>query len=254
MTERVRRNRLLLPATEKPKVSAGGTERGKVAFFGPAPLLAGEDVEDYNEFLEQVVATVKPTGILEEIWARDVVYHEWEAGRLRRLKARLINEAVRDLLKDELHGCSVKETEDVAESQEEDDSDATLAEDNVEPDSSGGEADTEEQAASELARRWLAGDQSATNKIRKIFATAGRDIEEVVADVKTTALMSTIEDVDWVDRKIMTAESCRNAVVREVDRHRAMLGLQLRRPSEQIHDAEYKVIEDRKTKDKLREH
>jgi hypothetical protein len=219
MVERVRRNKPLLPGSKNPRESSGDTEPGKFPFFGPAPLLAGENAADYDEFLEQVVATVKPTGILEQIWARDFVYHEWEAGRLRRLKATLVNDAVRDFLKDELYDCSVKETEDVAEPEEKNDSDATLAEGNVEPDPSEDEvkADPEEQAASELARRWVAGDQ---------------------------------EDVDRVDRKIMTAESRRNAVVREVDRHRAMLGLQFRRPSEQIHDAEYKVIEDGKAKEK----
>ena len=149
-------------------------------------------------------------------------------------------------LSDELYDCSAKETGNAAEPLAEDHSDATLAEDNGAPDPS----DDAFEAANELARRWVAGDQDAKNKIRKIFATAGRDIEEVVADAKTTALMQTMEAVEPIDRMIMTAESRRNAVVREVDRHRAMLGLQFRRPSEQTHDAEYKVIEDGKAKDR----
>jgi hypothetical protein len=245
MVERVRRERLLLPASKKPKESSGDAERAKVAFFGPPPLLAGENAADYDEFLEQVVTAVKPTGALERIWVRDFAYHDWEAIRLRRLKTTLINEAFRDSLSDELCRCSAKETGNAVEPLAEDDSDATLAEDNGAPDPS----DDEFEAASELARRWVAGDRDAKNEIRKIFATAGRDIEEVVDDAMTTALMQTMEDVERVDRKIMTAESRRNAVVREVDRHRAMLGLQFRRPTEQIHDAEYKVIEDGKAKD-----
>ncbi|MGA8614584.1 MAG: hypothetical protein WB760_23495 [Xanthobacteraceae bacterium] len=243
MIERVRRNRPLLPASKKPKESSGGAERGKFPFFGPAPLLAGENAADHDEFLEQVMATVQPTDIIEETWVRDFVYHDWEAIRLRRLKATLINEAFRDSLSDELYRCSAKETGNAAESLAEDDSDATLAKDNGAPDP----LDDEFEA---LARRWVAGDRDAKNKIRKIFATAGRNIEEEVDDAMTTALMQTMENVERIDRMIMTAESRRNAVVREVDRHRAMLGLQFRRPSEPIHDAEYKVIEDGKAKDK----
>lgn len=246
MIERVPRTRPLPPASKKPKKSSGDAERAKVAFFGPSPLLAGENAADYDEFLEQVVTAVKPTGALERIWVRDFAYHDWEAIRLRRLKATLINEAIQDSLSDELYDCSAKETGNAAEPLAEDDSDATLAEDNSAPDPS----DDAFEAANELARRWVAGDQDAKNKIRKIFATAGRDIEEVVADATTTALMQTMEAVEPIDRMIMTAESRRNAVVREVDRHRAMLGLQFRRPSEQIDDAEYKVIEDRKAKDR----
>jgi hypothetical protein len=251
MVERVRRNRLLLPASKGPKQPSRSAGQGKFPFFGPAPLLAGENAADYDEFLEQVVTTVKPIGALEQIWVRDFVYHDCETSRLRRLKATLLNDAFRDLLKVELYGCAVKEGEDAAEPRVEDDSDVTLTEDDVEPDRSDDEVevDPEEQAAYELARRWVAGDQGAKNKIRKIFATAGRDIEEVVADVTAAAFLNTLEDVERIDRIIMTAESRRNAVVREVDRHRAMLGLQFGRPSEQIHGAEYKVVEDRKAKD-----
>ena len=187
---------------EKTKRLSGDAERAKVAFFGPAPLLAGENAADYDEFFEQVVATVKPTGILEEIWARDFVYHEWEAIRLRRLKVTLVNEAFQDSLSDELYDCSAKKTGNAAEPLAEDDSDATLAKDNGAPDPS----DDAFEAANELARRWVAGDRDAKNKIRKIFATAGRDIEEVVAEAKTTALMDTMEAVEPIDRKIMTAE------------------------------------------------
>jgi hypothetical protein len=252
MVERVRREKLLLPASKEPRESSGAVGRGKFTFFGPPPLLAGENAADHDKFLQQVTAAVRPTDILEEIWVRDFVLHDWEASRLRRVKVTLMNDAARDLLKDELYACFLKEAEDAAEPPVEDDSDTTLTEDNVEPDRSDDEVevDPEEQAAYELARRWVAGDQGAKNKMRKIFATAGRDIEEVVADVTATAAMNTMEDVEWIDRMIMTAESRRNAVVREVDRHRAMLGLQFRRTSEQIHGAEYKVIEDRKAKDK----
>ena len=42
-------------------------------FFGPAPLLDGEDPAAYDELLARVSGAVKPSDILEEIWVRDVV-------------------------------------------------------------------------------------------------------------------------------------------------------------------------------------
>ena len=59
-------------------------------FFGPPPLLDGEDPAAYDDLLASVSGAVKPSDILEEIWVRDVVDLAWEARRLRRLKANLI--------------------------------------------------------------------------------------------------------------------------------------------------------------------
>ncbi len=250
MVERVPRKRRVLPTPGRQHESSIGAERSTL--FGPAPLLVGENAADREEFLQEVTAAVKPIDILEKIWVRDFVNHDSDAGLLRQLKAKLINDAARDLLKDEICRCAMKEAEDTADSSFEDDSSALLAEGDIEPDRSEieGEVDRKEQAANGLARRWRAGDLGAKNKLRKIFAAAGRDIEEVIADVLATAVINTMQDAEWIDRKIMTEESRRNGVVRELDRHRAIVGFQLRRPSEQIHDAEYKVIEDAKIKDR----
>jgi hypothetical protein len=228
MVERVRSNRRVRPASQRQQRDCSiVAERAK--FFGPAPLLAGEDAAHHTEFLQQVTAAVQPIDIIEEIWARDFVYHESDASLLRQLKAKRINDAARDLLEHEILGCSEKETEDAAELPAENDCDAIL-----------------EQAANELARRWIAGDQGAKNEMQKIFAAAGRNLEEVLADVMETAIINTIQDAEWIDRRIMTEEARRNAVVRELDRHRAMLSLQFRRTPERVHDADYKVIEDQK--------
>ena len=245
MVARVPSKRRILPASKKQKVSSLDAERAK--FFGPAPLLAGENVAAYNEFLQQVMVAVKPGDIVEQIWVHDYVYHDCEVSRLRGEKAKFINDAARDFLKNEILRCFVKEAEeDADEVPVEDDSDATLAESDIESDRSEDEVDRQEQAANELAGRWMAGDQDVKNEMQKIFAAIGRDFDEVIADVMEMAFLNTMEDVEPIDRKMMTEESRRNAVVREVDRHRAVLGLQLRRTSEQIHDAEYKVIEDKK--------
>jgi len=60
-------------------------------FLGPAPLLDGEDTAAYKKLHKRVIAAVRPTDILEEIWVRDAVDLTWEIFRLRRLKAALFN-------------------------------------------------------------------------------------------------------------------------------------------------------------------
>src|SRR5215475_13842738 len=63
---------------------------GRLALFGPPPLLEGEDTAAYDELLVRITGAVKPADILEEIWVRDIVDLVWEAFRLRRLKANLM--------------------------------------------------------------------------------------------------------------------------------------------------------------------
>src|SRR5262244_3618565 len=83
-----------LMSTTDPKSSttpASLPERvGRLALFGPPPLLEGEDTAAYDELLVRISGAVKPADILEEIWVRDIVDLVWEAFRLRRLKANLI--------------------------------------------------------------------------------------------------------------------------------------------------------------------
>ena len=51
------------------------------------PLAGGEDADAYAKLLADTMASVRPTGILEEMWLRDVVNNYWETERLRRYKA-----------------------------------------------------------------------------------------------------------------------------------------------------------------------
>ena len=63
----------------------------RMAFFGPPPLLEGEDTDAYGDLLARVSAAIRPADILEEIWLRDFLDLAWEALRYRRLKAALVN-------------------------------------------------------------------------------------------------------------------------------------------------------------------
>jgi hypothetical protein len=59
--------------------------------FGPAPVLADENVEDYNECYRRVLDHFQPRDAIEERLARDYADHDWEISRWRRKKSQMID-------------------------------------------------------------------------------------------------------------------------------------------------------------------
>jgi hypothetical protein len=137
-----------------------------MAFFGPPALLEGEDSEAYGDLLARVSAAIRPADILEEIWLRDFLDLAWEALRLRRLKAALVNGAVAKGL-------------------------------------------------------------------------VGASVDGAYA----RALAFRLDEVERIDRMVASAEARRNGVLREIERHRATLGHELRRLTGDAEDAEFEVVE-----------
>src|SRR5258708_39147170 len=156
--------------------------------FGPAPLIEGEDAGAYDELLVRISSAVRPHDIFEEIWVRDIVDLVWEAFRLRRLKACLMTAGARKALAQGLA-----------------------------PVVGGTQADG-------LARSWAARAPGAVAAVEEHLVTAGIGLEGVVAQ----GLCIQLHNVERIDRMIMAAEARRNAALREIDRHRATLGRQLR--------------------------
>jgi hypothetical protein len=156
--------------------------------FGPAPLIEGEDAGAYDELLVRISTAVRPADIFEEIWVRDIVDLVWEAFRLRRLKACLMTTGARIALAQRLS-----------------------------PLVGGAQADG-------LARSWAARAPDALAAVEEHLAAAGIGLEGVVAQ----GLCIELDFIERIDRMIMAAEARRNAALREIDRHRATLGRQLR--------------------------
>src|SRR5689334_2309571 len=73
------------------KVLSEGVAR--LATFGPAPLLEGENDANYNRVLARISAAVKPANALEAVWVWDFGYYEWNVLHLRRVKVLVINRA-----------------------------------------------------------------------------------------------------------------------------------------------------------------
>jgi len=65
----------------------------EVDFFGPPPLIPGEERTAYETLWRRVTAAVIPRDVLEEILVREFVDHVWETIRLRRLKAYILRKA-----------------------------------------------------------------------------------------------------------------------------------------------------------------
>jgi hypothetical protein len=186
------------------------------ALLGRPPVLHGEDERTYAELLTRVRAAVRPKDILEEIWVRDVVDLLWETLRLRRMKASLITVATRDALAEILAPIVNR--------------------------SGSGDADSfdldrmfKETPAQELAAGWYKREEKAVEEVEKILRKADLSMDVVSA----VALRRSLDDVERIERMIISAEARRNAALREVARHRAAFAEDLRRSSRNVRDAEF---------------
>jgi hypothetical protein len=90
------------------------------------------------------------------------------------------------------------------------------------------------QFSEQVARQWALRDQAAVTKAEAVLASAGLTAEAVTA--QTLALK--IDIVERIDRMMVTAEARRNAVLREIERHRASFARTLRRAVREVEDAE----------------
>src|SRR5215204_1044956 len=94
-------------SADKPVAQAGESAREQpfaiAKFFGRPPLLNHEDWDAYEAWEQTVQAELQPKGLIESLWARDVVHLTWEVERGRRLKKYLLEsarpEAIRALVR-----------------------------------------------------------------------------------------------------------------------------------------------------------
>ncbi len=179
-----------------------------VDFFGPAPLIPGEDPEAYKALQTRVAAAVAPKDVLEEIWVRDVVDLVWETLRLRRLKAAFLSSAAYEGLAIVLRPLKTDFTRCIG----------------------GG-----------LSERWARGEPEAKKTVNGHLASAGLSIDDVMA--QTVALK--LEAIERIDRMLASAEGRRDAALRELTRHRETLAVAVRRATEKIDDAEFEEIDHR---------
>ena len=186
-------------------MATNGTGARLVA-FGPPPLLEGEDVAAYDELLTQISSAVKPTGILEDIWVRNMVDLIWEILRYRRLKVNLLNTSVyRGLVR--VLSPLLKFAAD----------------------------DKDQLSAEQLAKGWEGRHPGAMEQVEQLLASANLTMDAVMAHT----LLEHLDPIERIDRMIAMAESRYNAMVREIDRHREALANALRRVAPDVEAGKY---------------
>lgn len=199
----------------------------RLALFGPPPLITGEDSEAYYELLARVSADVSPKDILEEFWVRDIVDLFWELLRLRRIKAGLFNANAYQSLRVVLKPLIDKDMQEYDGEQ--------MQEQNSEVD----QENEEEISNQYLEENWARRIPAAVDKVSRVLAQSDLTMDAVNA----YTLSNNIDAMERIERMLAATEARRNAVMREIDRHRASLAQPLRRTLEQIEEGEYEVIE-----------
>jgi len=128
------------------KARAGLSKEECARFFGPPPLIAGEDQAQYEAMRDQISAAVGPLDFLEEIWVNDVVNLVWETLRLRRLRAALFHRDTRERLSKWI-------------------------------------TTSDPSRAGKLVTNWALHEPDAVAEVDAAFARAGRTIDEVTAEI-----------------------------------------------------------------------
>src|SRR5262249_52682859 len=149
-------------------------------WHGPPPLLDGEDTAAYDELLARISGAVNPGDIFEEKWVRDLLDLEGEGRRYRRLKASLLT------------GTGYKPVKGILE------------------------RFLDEMERKDLATAWARHEKGAIREVNKLLASAGLTMDAVMA----RTLVNNINYIESIDRMIATAEARRNAIRREIERHR----------------------------------
>jgi hypothetical protein len=173
-----------------------------MAFLAPPPLIEGEEAASYDDLLARISGTLKPADILEEIWVRDVVDLTWDVFRLRRLKVHLLRADAHQGMA-ELIGPLLKW-------------DHTFR----------------------TAVGWRMGEEAAVKMVDATLAAAGLTVDAATA----LTFARRIHEIERIDRMTMAAEGRRNAILREIERHRTTFARTLRRAVDGAEETEIKVL------------
>lgn len=184
--------------------------------------------------LARVSGGAKTTGVIEEILLRDFVYFTWEIDRWRRLKTNLLASAIPNALERTL-AVLIPRRPSKTEGK------TDFADLNLSFNLTPGPPSPQQK----LAKKWAARNPSAINRVNKLLASANITMETVVAK----AFVDKFDQIERIDRFIMIAEGRRNAILREIDRHRTTLAHSLRQTIRDV-EGEFKVVSQRASSQK----
>jgi len=245
----------------------------RLNLFGPPPLIGDEDPATYQKLFDRVQAAVKPEDAIDDVLIADIVQLEWELLRWRRLKTSLI-EACRlgalemflrqhlgwELYSDRFEDQLLEAIQPLFRGNQADTA-KSLAHDYMrdEPaaidkvhgflNSRGPSVDDITQQARNLAaqaliKEYARHDSDAVTLIHELLADAAMSSDALLAE----AIVKRLDDIERINRLAAIAEGRRNASLREIDRHRIVLGEILRRAVQEVEAEEPKVIDLQPTK------
>lgn len=179
--------------------------------FEERPLLRGEDGKVYDQLLNAMLTEVRPKDLIEAIWVRDIVDNVWEARRLKRWRAQILNRAKIRALEDMIHdGVRIE---------------VGAINYNI--------GVTFEDPAG-LAAGWMTGDKAKTARVNELLVLSGRSDESVEAH----GFLLQLSEIERIDRMRAAVDQRRDALLREIERRRSTRAQQLRQFSEEISDAD----------------
>jgi hypothetical protein len=179
--------------------------------FGPPPLLAGEDPDEYMELFRGISITVQPADIFERNWVRHMTDLMWEVRRYRRIITQLIDLSDQQGLEKVLGRLDWEHPDVVRKG---------LA------------------RSQDLARRYVLKDADAVFDVDVLLESAGLSWEAVKAEA---AALRTSE-IERLNRLVMTAAARVNSTLRELERRRADLAKRLRRAVQQVEAADAGLV------------
>jgi hypothetical protein len=236
--------------------------------FGPPPILGGEETA-YDELMGRVYAAINPVDVIDEMFIADVVASEWEFLHLSRMRFSLIQGCAAkglkeflnrkldyDLYRDQFVQDLTNILQDNLPEDDAEDRLQTLARDCAmnKPDAVDGVNDilssidrdmdrvldnARVNRAEELVNEYARHEPGAVALINDLLTKAGTTIDALIV----SHLKEQLEFVERLDRLTTTAETRRNATLREIDRRRSPLGDKLRRSMPEIEQRELTLIE-----------
>ena len=193
-------DKITLPSYIERQPSDGRSLR---KLLGPPPIMKGEDASIYDEIEGRYSAAVQPRDVIEEMWVRDLTDLTWEVIRLRKLKAKFIDNNYQAGL-----NAILKRVVGIIR-------------------------------ASALISGWATKEPAALKNVKEILNSSGFDDEAIKAET----ISAVLDNLERFDTMILRAESRRTSIIREIDRHRHALAIILREEAALISSHEPALIE-----------
>ncbi|ACB23234.1 HNH endonuclease [Methylobacterium radiotolerans] len=178
--------------------------------FADRPLLPGENVEQYDALLRNIVQQVEPADVIEALCVKDIVDLIWEAKRLRRWRGQILVQAQLKAV-EELIRPTLQNGEDI---------DISTA---------------PGYSPEALALGWVTGREIKKGLVDKILQERSLTAE----DIKAQGFLLTLPAIERIDRLASAADQRRDALLREIERKRASFAQQVRTATAGFLDVEH---------------